>query len=88
MIEEDRYSALDGRSDGARISAHATEGGKMRQVMRQFEGHKRAFHGASSDMRIDLPDPLHKVSIDGKIEDGELTITKCVHVSCWHEFHR
>lgn len=76
MLGEDRYHALDGRSDGERISTHAMEGGKMRYVMRQFENHKRAFHGASLDMSIDLPDPLHKLSIDGKIEEGDLTITK------------
>ncbi len=76
MLGEDRYHALDGRGDGERISAHAMEGGKMRYVMRQFESHKRAFNGASPKMSIDLPDPLHRLNIDGKIEEGDLTITK------------
>lgn len=76
MLGEERYHVLDGRGDGERISAHAMEGGKMRYVMRQFESHKRAFHGASHEMAIELPDPLHKLNIDGKVEEGELTITK------------
>lgn len=76
MLGEESYHVLDDHGDGERISANSSEGGKMRHVMRQFESHKRAFHGASPDMSVDLPDPLHKHNIDGTIEEGELTITK------------
>ena len=76
VLGEDLYRVLDDRGDGERISAHSSEGGKMRHIMRQFESHKRAFHGASPDMSVDLPDPLHRLIIDGKIEEGDLTITK------------
>lgn len=76
MIGGERYHVLDCHGDGERISAHATEGAEMRHIMRQFEGHKRAFHGASSNMLIELPNPLHNLSIDEIIDEGELTITK------------
>jgi len=76
VLGEDNYNALDCRSDGEKISAHATEGGKMRHVMQKFESHKKAFHGASPKMILELPHPLHTVDIPGKVEEGDLTITK------------
>jgi hypothetical protein len=76
LLGEDAYNVLDCRSDGEKISAHAMEGGKMRQVMQDFENCKKAFHGASSDMVLELPHPLHTVNIQGKVEEGDLTITK------------
>ena len=50
----------------------------MRKVMADFEGHKKAFHQDSDDMHIDLPEPLNKLNIPGKVENGDLLITKFV----------
>jgi hypothetical protein len=52
------------------------EGGKMRDVMREFESNKKAFHGAYRDMKIELPDPLHTLNISGSVEEGDLILTK------------
>ena len=56
----------------------------MRVLMQAFESHKKAFKGSSQEMRIDLPAPLHKLTIaeqgeEGeflRVEEGELVITK------------
>lgn len=59
------------------ISAHAMEGEEMRAVMKDFEDHKKAFTQQSGDMHFDLPPPFQdKLNIPGKVDRGELTITK------------
>jgi hypothetical protein len=74
-LGDEYYSQLDPRSDSERISAHATEGGAMRRLMQAFELQKKDFKGASPDMQIELPPPLHKINIPGRVEEGILTIT-------------
>ena len=50
----------------------------MREVNQAFEGHKKGFHQLSGDMQLDLPPPLQKLNVSGKVEEGELNITKYV----------
>jgi hypothetical protein len=52
------------------------EGGKMRELMKKFDGMKRKFRADYKSMRLDLPKPLHNLSIEGKVREGEITISK------------
>jgi hypothetical protein len=44
--------------------------------MKKFEGFKKDFHKDSRDMFLPLPDALDNIHISGKIEGGEVKITK------------
>lgn len=44
--------------------------------MQAFEAHKKAFHKGSPDMHVDLPAPLHELTIQGWVDGGDLLITK------------
>jgi hypothetical protein len=48
----------------------------MRFIIKQFDSYKKNFKGDSKAMRIDLPAPIDKITIPGKVKEGELTITK------------
>jgi hypothetical protein len=48
----------------------------MRLVIKQFDGFKKNFKGDSATMRIDLPAPIDKINVSGRVKEGELTITK------------
>lgn len=53
---------------------------QMRELMREFEAHKKAFHQDSPEMYIELPSVLHRLTVPGRIDQGELTITKYVQI--------
>lgn len=46
--------------------------------MKTFEGYKKRFAKHTRDTKMDLPEPLDTLSINGKVVRGELTITKYV----------
>jgi hypothetical protein len=48
----------------------------MRELMAAFEIHKKAFHQESPTMHIDLPKPIHTLTVGNRIKEGDLTITK------------
>lgn len=48
----------------------------MRELMKKFEAHKKAFTQSSPEMRIDLPKPLDRLTISKVVDRGELIITK------------
>ena len=50
----------------------------MRELMETFNTFKRRFHKEHRDIRMDLPNPLHNLNINNKVEEGEITITKFV----------
>lgn len=58
---------------------------QMRELMREFEAHKKAFHQESPEMYIELPSVLHRLTVPGRIDQGELTITKYVQL---HAFNK
>jgi hypothetical protein len=66
---------LDPKSNGKKISK-TSESSRMRRIMKQFDSYKRNFEGNTPAMKIDLPEPIDKISISGKINQGELTIKK------------
>jgi hypothetical protein len=77
LLGEEHYRRLDPRNAGQKISAHDTEGQYMREIMKAFDPHKRSFPKDGKDMKIDLTEPiLANLSIDGKVVEGEFTITQ------------
>jgi hypothetical protein len=76
-LGERHYRRLDERNAGQKISTHDTEGQYMREIMKAFDQHKRSFPKDGQDMKIDLTEPiLANLSIDGKVVEGEFTITQ------------
>lgn len=75
MLGERHFKTLDPKSRGKNLS-RTSEDERMRFVMEQFDGLKRRFVANSSDGKIDLPEPIDKINIPGKVYQGELTITK------------
>ncbi|KAF2117305.1 hypothetical protein BDV96DRAFT_571885 [Lophiotrema nucula] len=76
ILGDRNYNFLDPRSESQRVSGHTMEGPKMREVMQRFEALKKGFNKFSNDMHMDLPEPLHTLTYGGKVEMGELTITR------------
>jgi hypothetical protein len=74
ILGKERYSKLDPLC-GERVTAHTSEGAKMRVVMSEFDRHKRAFKGEEGVMKIGLPSPLNNISVHGHINQGLLSIT-------------
>ncbi|KAF2729144.1 actin-like ATPase domain-containing protein, partial [Polyplosphaeria fusca] len=74
ILGDEYYSQLDPRTDAQRISGHAMEGAKMRELMQSFEFHKKAFNSFSEETKLDLPSPLDNIDIEGYVESGELTV--------------
>jgi hypothetical protein len=50
----------------------------MRELLRRFEVKKKAFSATTQEIKLDLPPPLDKLDVQGKINQGELTITRWV----------
>jgi hypothetical protein len=72
------YRSLDPCNANQKISAHATEGGQMRTLMKKFDILKKRFKTDTDEMTLNLPEPLNKLTIEGIVSEGEITITKYV----------
>jgi hypothetical protein len=76
LIGDNYYEQIDPNADLEHVSSHTAEGEAMRSLMKQFTMHKKAFHRKTETMSLDLPYPLDKLNIPGKVHSGEITITK------------
>ena len=47
----------------------------MRQLIRAFDARKKVFANGIGPMLLDLPGPLNGLTIEGKVREGELTIS-------------
>ena len=75
-IEPHNYYLLDPANAGKkRIYPYASESGPMREVINRFEAKKKVFDSSTTEIRLDLPEPLDKLTIPGKVNQGQLTIT-------------
>ncbi|KAF2495164.1 hypothetical protein BU16DRAFT_539159 [Lophium mytilinum] len=74
ILGERYFQQLDQNNSRNRIST-ISEGRRMRFVIKQFDAHKKNFSLKSAPMKIELPEPLKNISIAGKVNLGELTIT-------------
>jgi hypothetical protein len=75
VLGEGYYKKLDPESRCSGIST-TSEDGRMRYVSKQFDAYKKKFSSKSPPMKIDFPEPLKNINIPGKVNQGELTITK------------
>ena len=74
-IGVDNYAKLDPANGRQRIGPHTPESGHIRELMKRFEVKKRNFSNANQDyIRLDLPGPLSNFSLEGRVNQGELTI--------------
>lgn len=46
----------------------------MRELMKRFEVEKARFSLTSRDVRLELPKPLDRLNIEGRVKEGEMTI--------------
>jgi hypothetical protein len=78
LIGPEYYRKLDPRRFNFNSGSHDVESGQMRELMKKFDGIKRKFRSDYRNMRLDLPDPLHNLTIEGRVRGGEITISKYV----------
>lgn len=73
----DRYFLeLEPNADLNRI--YGTEGRALRDLMARFDTIKKEFHTNSGPMYLDLPKPLNNLTLDNRVEGGQITISKYV----------
>lgn len=48
----------------------------MRALMKEFDIKKRQFTSDFRDIRLDLPEPLENLNLEGRVRGGEIKITK------------
>ncbi|KIY02396.1 uncharacterized protein Z520_02534 [Fonsecaea multimorphosa CBS 102226] len=75
MLGNKYYEKLDQNHDLQRISSHTCESKAMRQLMKSFDVLKKGFHKNNRDMALDLPPPLHNLTLDNRVDCGEIKIT-------------
>lgn len=46
----------------------------MRQLIKEFDAEKKRFSNSTTVIKIELPEPLDKLTIEGRVNEGELTI--------------
>lgn len=53
----------------------------MRKLIRLFDAQKKNFTDSSEAVKLDLPEPLHTLSIGDAVREGELTIQPYVTIT-------
>ena len=76
MLGSDNYRQLDPNADLNKIGSHTTESGPMRELMKGFIEHKKQFKRDARDIRLELPDKLARLNIQGVVVDGELILPR------------
>jgi hypothetical protein len=72
-----RWRELDPKSVRSNINTQTTEGEKMRKVMSDFDGFKKAFTGKEHrNINFYLPRPLNEVNVRNVIKQGNVTISQ------------
>lgn len=86
-IGKGQYARLDPSDSGGRINPYKTQMPAMRELIRRFEERKKRFSTTSDDVTVDLPPPLDRLTIEGRVRQGELTIYRYdfpTHLSPWY----
>jgi len=67
---------LDPQASSVGVSS-SSEGKNMRHVIKQFDVYKKKFSSTTPEgsMKIDLPGDLQDITIPGKVDEGQLTIS-------------
>jgi hypothetical protein len=74
LLTDRYYTELDPDCDINNV--YGVEGQKIREIMAEFDTIKKAFEQDSGDMFLDLPRPLNNLTLDGRVDGGQITITK------------
>lgn len=75
LIGERNYQQLDQTLLIHKISSHDVEGEYMRELMKNFDIHKRKFKEGHRDIKMDLPGPLENLNIENTVVGGQFIIT-------------
>jgi hypothetical protein len=73
------YRLIHPHVDHEKVGSHSVEGKLMRALMNRFDSFKKQFCRDHGDVRLDLPEPLHTLSLKnsfGEVENGQVTIPK------------
>jgi hypothetical protein len=77
LLGDKNYQRFDPNTELHKITPHTTEGKAMRELMKEFDARKRGFRkDYNQDIHLDLPAPLDNLTIPGKVNGGEITITR------------
>jgi hypothetical protein len=76
LLGDENYQKLDPTDVSQMVSSHTVQGIQMRDIMKKFDVYKRKFHkGYDDEIKLELPEELEDLNIEGKVLDGELKIT-------------
>lgn len=76
LRKKNYYRQLDPNADFSEVSSHTTETPSMRALMRGFDALRRRFRNDGESLVLDLPGILANITIEGKVNEGEVTIPK------------
>jgi hypothetical protein len=71
---------LDPNLDVEKFATHASETPSMRILMKEFDQKKRSFGVEGGECKLELPAPIENIDIKGRVNQGLLTIQRCVHI--------
>lgn len=75
VLGPENYAKLDPLNAHGRISAHTMESGPIRDLVRKFIAKKETFSELVEDIHLELPPPLDRLDKEGRVRQGELTIS-------------
>jgi hypothetical protein len=77
LLGDKNYQMLGPNTELNKITSHTTEGKAMRELMKESDTCKRRFRKVyNQNIHLDLPAPLDNLTIPGKVDGGEITITR------------
>ena len=77
LLGDKNYQRLGPNIGLNKITSHTTEGKAMRELMKEFDTCKRRFRkDYNQDIHLDLSAPLDNLTIPGKVDGGEIAITR------------
>lgn len=77
LLGDKNYQRLGPNIGLNKITSHTTEGKAMRELMKEFDTCKRRFRkDYNQDIHLDLSAPFDNLTIPGKVDGGEIAITR------------
>lgn len=81
ILTDVHYKELDPNFEIDKTATHTSETPAMRSLMKDFDLKKKHFTAGSSDCKLELPPPLENLIIQGRVNQGLLTIKRLVQQS-------
>ncbi|KAI4955558.1 hypothetical protein J4E91_001419 [Alternaria rosae] len=76
ILTDVHYKELDPNFEIDKTATHASETPAMRSLMKDFDLKKKHFTAGSSGCKLELPPPLENLIIQGRVNQGLLTIKR------------